>query len=30
MSFDAFLLCVVLLALFAVAIVGFLSLNSRD
>lgn len=30
MSFDTFLLTVVLLALFAATVVGFLGLNSRD
>ena len=30
MSFDAFLLCIVLLALLAGTIVGVCSLNSRD
>ena len=30
MSFDAFLLTVVLLALFAATVLGLLSLNSRD
>lgn len=30
MSFDAALLTVVLLALFAATVVGLLSLNSRD
>ncbi len=30
MSFDAFLLTVVLLALFAATIVAVISLNSRD
>ena len=30
MTFDAFLLCIVLLALFAATVVGLCSLNSRD